>query len=56
MPEGTTGIYFGVDGMLGYSICMLRTKFLSGWYQDPILLELWRSSGVGDKVEDPWFR
>ena len=55
MREGTTGIYFGGDGKLGYSMCMLRTKQLNGWYRDPILLELWRSSGVGDKVEDPWF-
>lgn len=55
MREGATGIYFGADGKLGYSMCMLRTKTLGGWHRDPILLELWRSSGVGDKVEDPWF-
>jgi hypothetical protein len=34
---------------------MLRTKILFGWHRDPILLEVCRSSGVGDKVEDPWF-
>jgi hypothetical protein len=55
MREGATGIYFGVDAKLGYSMCMLRTKQLNGKYRDPILLELWRSSGAGDKVEDPWF-
>ena len=55
MREGSTGIYFGVEAKLGYSMCMLRTKQLNGLYRDPILLELWRSSGVGDEVEDPWF-
>lgn len=55
MREGATGIYFGVGGVLGYSMCMLRTTRLSGWYRDPILLELWRSSGVGNRFDDPWF-
>jgi hypothetical protein len=55
MRGGTTGIYYGVDGKLGYSMCMLRTKRLSGYYRDPILLEVWRSSGVGEQVRDPWF-
>jgi len=55
MREGATGIYFGVDGELGYSTCMLRTKQLNGKYRDPILLELWRSSGADENVEDPWF-
>ena len=53
--EGKTGIYWGVDGELGYSLCMLRTYQLNGYYRDPILLEVWRSSGVGDRVLDPWF-
>lgn len=53
--EGATGIYFGVGGELGYSMIMLRTKQLNGMYRDPFLLEVWRSSSVGDKVEDPWF-
>ena len=53
--EGATGIYFGVGGQLGYSMIMLRTKQLNGMYRDPFLLEVWRSSSVGDKVEDPWF-
>jgi hypothetical protein len=55
MREGATGIYFGSDGELGYSMCMLRTKQRNGWYRDPILLETWRESDVGDLVDDPWF-
>ena len=55
MRDGATGIYYGVDGNLGYSMCMLRTTRLNGYYRDPILLEVWRSSGVGERVQDPWF-
>jgi hypothetical protein len=55
MRDGATGIYYGVDGKLGYSMCMLRTKRLNGYYRDPILLEVWRSSKVGDRVQNPWF-
>jgi hypothetical protein len=53
--EGATGIYFGIDGRLGYSLCMLRTRQLNGNYRDPILLQVWASSGVGDRVENPWY-
>jgi hypothetical protein len=28
---------------------------LNGHYRDPILLEVWRSSQAGDRVDDPWF-
>lgn len=55
MRTGATGIYYGVDGRLGYSMCMLRTTRLNGYYRDPILLQIWQSSGVGKRVEDPWF-
>lgn len=55
MRSGATGIYYGVDGELGYSMCMLRTKQRNGLYRDPVLLQIWESSGVGDKAEDPWF-
>jgi hypothetical protein len=34
---------------------MLRTRQRNGYYRDPILLEVWRSSEVGDRVRDPWF-
>lgn len=53
--EGKTGIYYGVGGHLGYSLCMLRTVQLNGLYRDPILLQVWLDSGVGDAVRDPWF-
>jgi hypothetical protein len=56
MRGGETGIYYGVDGKLGYSLCMLRTKRLSGYYRDPVLLEVWRASEAGNRVQDPWFR
>lgn len=55
MRRGTTGIYYGIDGKLGYSLCMLRTKQRNGYYRDPILLEVWRASQVADRVQDPWF-
>lgn len=55
MRGGATGIYYGLDGKLGYTMCMLRTIRLSGYHRDPILLEVWESSGVGDRVQDPWF-
>jgi hypothetical protein len=55
MRTGATGIYYGFAGKLGYSMCMLRTKRLSGYYRDPVLFEVWRSSGVGERVQDPWY-
>jgi hypothetical protein len=53
--EGRTGIYFGVDGELGYELCMLRTYYLNGYYRDPVLLQVWISSDVTDAARDPWF-
>lgn len=55
MRKGATGIYYGEDGELGYSMCMLRTKQLNGKYRDPILLQVWQSSEVGPRVDDLWF-
>ncbi|MEU7873048.1 hypothetical protein [Dactylosporangium sp. NPDC049140] len=55
MRTGTTGIYYGADGWLDYSMCMLRTTRLNGYYRDPILLQVRHSSGAGERVEDPWF-
>ena len=34
---------------------MLRTTRLNGYYRDPIVLGIWESSGVGERVQDPWF-
>jgi Protein of unknown function DUF262 len=54
MRGGETGIYYGVDED-DYSICMLRTRRLNGYYRDPILLGIWEASKVGERVQDPWF-
>lgn len=62
MREGKTGIYYGehlhTAGTWNYSMCMLRTNSLTGsaYYRDPFLLAAWVTSGVGDAVQDPWFR
>lgn len=55
MREGDTGIYFGIDGQLGYSMIMLRRFQLNSYYRDPVLLEIWRASGTEARAEDPWF-
>ena len=55
MREGRSGIYFGADGRLGYSVCMLDRIQLNSIYRDPYLLALWRESGAGDRAKDPWF-
>ena len=55
MREGNSGIYYGADGVLGYSLCMLRRIQLNSYYRDPFLLAIWRESGVGEVVRDPWF-
>lgn len=62
MREGATGIYYGehrsTRGIWGYSMCMLRTDSLTGsaHFRDPYLLAIYRSSGVEDRLHDPWFR
>jgi hypothetical protein len=53
--EGKTGVYWGVDGELGYSLCMMRTTTLAGYYRDPVLLKVWLDSGVSDGALKPWF-
>ena len=55
MREGRSGIYFGRDGDLGYSLCMLHRTQRNSNYRDPYLLAVWKLSGVGDRIEDPWF-
>lgn len=55
MREGRSGIYFGRDGALGYSLCMLHKTQLNSHYRDPYLFAIWKESAVGDRVEDPWF-
>lgn len=61
MREGDTGVYYGEhlrgSGKWGYSMCMLRTNSITGgaYYRDPYLLAVWRESGVGEAVGNPWF-
>lgn len=55
MRSGATGIYFADNGEMSYTLCMLRTKQRNGNYRDPLLLQIWESSGVGSRVDDPWF-
>jgi len=55
MREGATGIYYGIGGVLGYSLCMLRRTQLNSFYRDPLLLAVLQESSVGESVKDPWF-
>jgi hypothetical protein len=55
MREGRSGIYAGLDGTLGYMVCMLHKRQMNSSYRDPYLLAIWRESGVGKAVHDPWF-
>jgi hypothetical protein len=50
-----TGIYIGSDGQLGYSMCMLNTTQLNGYYRDPILLGASELSGIGELANEQWF-
>jgi hypothetical protein len=55
MRSGASGLYTGRDGRMGYSLCMLEKRQMNSYYRDPYLLAVWRRSGVGPAVEDPWF-
>lgn len=55
MREGASGIYFGSNGVLGYSLCMLRKTQLNSNYRDPFLLAILEQSGSQKDVKDPWF-
>lgn len=55
MRSGATGLYFADRGDMSYTMCMLRTKQRNGNYRDPVLLQIWESSGVQSRVDDPWF-
>ncbi len=56
MREGESGLYVGLNGALGYSLCMLRKQQLNSYYRDPYLLAIVRRSGApGEAVVDPWF-
>lgn len=55
MRSGDTGIYYGADGRIHYTLCMLRRTQLNSWYRDPIHLQIYKVTGVGDRLEDPWY-
>lgn len=55
MRQGDSGIYYGAEGKLGYSLAMLNKQRLTSWHRDPYLLAISLESGVGDAAEDPWF-
>jgi hypothetical protein len=55
MRGGATGIYYGEGGELGYSLCMLRKTQMNSLYRDPVLLGLWKRSGLGERIQNPWF-
>ena len=55
MREGLSGIYAGVNGVLGYSMCMLDKSQMNSWYRDPYLSAIRLESGVLSAVDSPWF-
>ncbi|MBD8584143.1 DUF262 domain-containing protein [Frigoribacterium sp. CFBP 8766] len=55
MREGRSGIYFGLDGALGYRLCMLERTQLNSYYRDPFLSAIYDLAGVGGEVDEPWF-
>ena len=55
MREGTSGIYVGLNGRFGYSLCMLDKVRLSSNYRDPYLSAIMQQSGApASAVRDPW--
>ena len=55
MREGTSGRYVGIDGRLGYSVCMLDKQQMNSSYRDPYLHAIRLESGVAEAIEDKWF-
>jgi len=55
MREGSSGIYVGSTGAIGYRLCMMRKRQMNSNYRDPFLLAVYRESGVTAALEDPWF-
>jgi len=55
MRSGNSGIYVGLNGVLGYNVCMLDKSQMNSWYRDPYLSAIQRESGTPSAVEDPWF-
>lgn len=55
MREGTSGIYYGANGKLGYKLTMLQKKAQNSWYRDPYLYAIWLEGGGAEAVVKPWF-
>ncbi|AFT90159.1 DUF262 domain-containing protein [Paraburkholderia phenoliruptrix] len=55
MRTGNSGIYVGLNGALGYSVCMLDKSQMNSWYRDPYLSAIQHASGTPSAVEEPWF-
>lgn len=56
LREGDSAIYYYGDiGRLDYEIAMLRRYQLNSNYRDAFGYAVWRESGVGDAIDDPWF-
>jgi hypothetical protein len=55
MRAGMSGIYAAVNGVMGYSVCMLDKSQMNSWYRDPYLSAIQRESGVPSAVDEPWF-
>jgi hypothetical protein len=59
MRSGASGAYVaesfdgGQTRVLGFSLCMLNTTTLGGYFRDPYLAAMRKLSGVQDKVADP---
>ena len=55
MRAGSSGLYVGIGGALGFDLCMLDGKRVSGEYRDPFLAAIHAESGVGKAVREPRF-
>ena len=55
MREGASGRYVGIDGRLGYSVCMLDKQQMNSYYRDPYLHAVRSQSGVQAAVVDKDF-
>jgi hypothetical protein len=55
MREGASGRYVGIDGRLGYSVCMLDKLQMNSYYRDPYLHAVRAHSAVREAVVDKEF-
>jgi hypothetical protein len=55
MREGASGRYVGMDGQLGYSVCMLNKQQMNSYYRDPYLHAVRHKSGAAAAIHDTEF-